>query len=409
MRNSWMRLRLSFTLIELLVVIAIIGVLIALLLPAVQKVREAANRIQCANNLKQIGLAIHNFHDTYNMFPNQGSWWDHGISYNADGSPHGPKWQTAGWMYQILPYIEQQPLFYTFDTLPAGSTPFSTPPCLPMDVKPMGSNLPQPGGDHFNPDAFGPIGSWYINLPQSDTKGYGSGPARMTPVKIYYCPSRRPAGLYNGHGGQTNLNDYASVNPGIVPMFRNSQGLIAEDTLGLIYGWSSTEGDPHKAGHRAGNDWQYGRHHGVIAGGNWGNQSTKHTFAQITDGTSNTMMVGEKWLAIPDYGGGNGADDTGPFEGQDSDTERTTAWCQDPTVVSPLPLANPHQDTNVADAWGVGWTTSMQFGSAHPAGINAVFADGSVHNVKYGVDPEVFNALGNINDGTILAQSSDDW
>jgi prepilin-type processing-associated H-X9-DG protein len=51
----------------------------------------------------------------------------------------------------------------------------------------------------------------------------------------------------------------------------------------------------------------------------------------------------------------------------------------------------------------------MQFGSAHPAGINAVFADGSVHNVKYGVDPEVFNALGNMNDGTILAQSSDDW
>src|SRR5262245_13487842 len=94
--------RRGFTLVELLVVIAIIGILVSLLLPAVQAAREAARRIKCANNLKQYGLAIHNYHDVYNSLPPGGLW---NVSSLDWGIP-APSWQV-----RVMPFMEQQPLY----------------------------------------------------------------------------------------------------------------------------------------------------------------------------------------------------------------------------------------------------------------------------------------------------------
>lgn len=269
-------IRRAFTLLELLIVIATIAILIGLLLPAVQKVRESAARLQCANNLKQMGLAIHHYHDVHGHYPTGGS-----VPWAWATEPLG-----CGWPYQILPFIE---------------------------------------GEHLQRQE-------QIDLFQ-------------TKMGLFTCPSRRSPLLY-GITGLANM-DYAGVVPGDI--------------------WW---GHPPYVAPRNAQYWGiFGRTRSV----HW-----RVNVAMVLDGTSNTLILGEKRLDPRLYQAGDWHDDRGWTDGWDPDILRSTS-------VAPQ-----------RDAAGV---TGYEFGGAHPSGFNAVVADGSLHMIGWGIEPRVFEGLGHRSDG----------
>lgn len=137
--------RRGFTLIELLVVIAIIAILIGLLVPAVQKVRESAARLKCSNNLKQLGLACHMNHDTYGYLPSGGWGWNWVGDSRRGGGPSQP----GGWIFQSLPYMEQDNL-YNLSATAAGATKMIATPLVMYNCPSRRNGGPYPGGSTYN-------------------------------------------------------------------------------------------------------------------------------------------------------------------------------------------------------------------------------------------------------------------
>lgn len=196
-RSQWIS-RKGFTLVELLVVIAIIGVLVALLLPAVQAAREAARRSQCSNNLKQIGIALHNFHDTFGKFP---------VGAIDDDN------RSFAWRTYILPYVEQTAMY---DQLVAQGL------YIPPN---MG------GSDTPNVDGFSTINN-FVETNIGDSTNTVVGTLMKTKMAFYTCPSDvLPQFDNNGYG---KANYCASVGPNVDPTNWAGCAVLKGDRLGGI-------------------------------------------------------------------------------------------------------------------------------------------------------------------------------
>jgi prepilin-type N-terminal cleavage/methylation domain-containing protein/prepilin-type processing-associated H-X9-DG protein len=348
--------RRGFTLVELLVVIAIIGILIALLLPAIQAARESARVIQCKNNLKQMGLATQNHISAFRTFPSAGWGWD----WVGDPDRGFGRRQPGGWAFSLLSFEEEKQIW-----------------------------------------AYGRGVSLKAN---PAAKLAAAWPQMHTPINIYYCPSRPRIGIllpWRG-GGSVWPNDAAdpSSSPSATnrDTFVNRGDYAANEGSGPINPHEIQGPSSYAIGDSMGNAQATGTWGAPTPG--WPNPGNYNgicfcrseiTIPLVKDGTSKTLIIGEKFLPIDQYSTGtNPADNESITTGFDNDNMRVAD-----------PAYPPLQDM-LSSAPHAPGDTSQQYGSAHSSGFNVVFCDGSVHVIDYFIDPTVFKNVCSRNDNQTI-------
>jgi len=380
--------RSGFTLIELLVVIAIIAVLIALLLPAVQSAREAARRAQCVNNLKQLGLGLHNFESANNTFPmGVNEPFVNGLTqYTASDTlvsdvqePFGPNWAVM-----ILPYLEQQTLYNASNVIgyPGWAGPYSVPN---VDSAPNASA--------YNLD-------------------WANSTLRSTSLKAFVCPSdpnNTPSNNFYQASDFTAYPDFPPMANAGAPKLnwaRGNYGAIqgATDSDNLVNGNTGLGHQPYPPATKRG-----------MMGANFGSR-----IAEVTDGLSNTAMVAEMRVGL------NSIDGRG-------------TWAIGMGGMSLCCEARPYNPTPNAPNWGgyqkckdggdetqTCYAVAQSFGdlsklgmpcncskgnnnsggqarSLHPGGVNICMGDGSVKFIKNSVSELVWYKLLTCQDGQIIS------